>query len=68
MSTTIIEKHRKPLSVEEAAEYLDVPPPFLWRLVAEGRIRHLKLGKYCRIDLRVLDEYRENCLNPVGGC
>lgn len=45
------------LSVEAAAEQLGTTPRFVRRLVAERRIRFVKLGRHVRIDTTDLDAY-----------
>lgn len=52
--------HHARLTIDAAAEYLGVGARFIQRLVAENRIRHLKLGNYCRISPEALDDYLEN--------
>ncbi len=47
------------LSVEEAAEYLNVGVRFIRRVVADRRIPYVKVGKYVRLKRSVLDAYIE---------
>lgn len=44
----------KPMTREQAAEFLDVHPDTLYRYVAEGKIRHFRLGDGDRAPLRFL--------------
>lgn len=44
-------------SVEEAAEHLSTSVRFVRRLVAERRIRHVKVGRYVRFDRNDLDAF-----------
>lgn len=43
------------LDVTGAAQRLGVPVRFVRRLVAERRVRYVKLGRYVRFDLADLD-------------
>ncbi|WP_242883391.1 helix-turn-helix domain-containing protein [Actinomadura litoris] len=45
------------LTVAEAAEYLNTSPRFPRRLVAERRIRFVKLGRFVRIPESALREF-----------
>ena len=45
------------LSVEEAAELLNTGPRFARRLIAERRIRFVKVGRHVRIPESALIEY-----------
>jgi excisionase family DNA binding protein len=47
------------LDIGGAAEYLNVNPRFVRRLVAERRINYLKIGKFVRFDQRELDGWIE---------
>ncbi len=44
-------------SIDEAAEHLGVSVRFVRRLVAERRIRHMKVGRYVRFDRTDLDAF-----------
>jgi excisionase family DNA binding protein len=57
--------HRKPLNVEEAAEYLGVKPRFVRRLVDERRIAFFKVGRFVRLDPDVLDQFLQDSVVPV---
>jgi excisionase family DNA binding protein len=48
---------RRLFSVDEAAEHLSVSVRFIRRLVAEWRIRHMKVGRYVRFDRTDLDAF-----------
>lgn len=45
------------LTVPDAAEYLTVSERFIRRMVSEGRVPVVKLGKHVRIRRRDLDAY-----------
>ncbi len=45
------------LTVDEAALRLSTGPRFVRRLIAERRIRFIKLGRHVRIDAADLDAY-----------
>ena len=52
---------RRLLSPEEAAAYLGLPSRFaIYRLVASGRLRALRLANKLRLDLRDLDSMIES--------
>lgn len=48
---------RKLLTTDQATDYLSVRPGYLRRLVRERRIRHVKVGRFVRFDLRDLDGF-----------
>lgn len=43
------------IDVDGAAAYLDVTPRFIRRLVAERRVRFVKLGRHVRFEIADLD-------------
>jgi len=45
------------LTIAEAAEYLNVSPRFLRRLVEERRIEFVKLGHHVRVERAALDRF-----------
>lgn len=49
--------HAPPLTLTEAAAYLNRSPRFMRRLVAERRIAHLKFGARVMFDAADLDAY-----------
>lgn len=49
----------KLLTLDEAAEALGTPVRFPRRLVAERRIRFVKVGRYVRIPVSALDDFVE---------
>ncbi|MEK9519636.1 excisionase family DNA-binding protein [Streptomyces venezuelae] len=54
------------LTVDEAAERLGTGVRFIRRLIAERRIRYVKLGKHVRISESVLAAYvEERTVEPV---
>ncbi|OSC68847.1 excisionase [Streptomyces sp. BF-3] len=53
------------LTVDEAAERLGTGVRFIRRLIAERRIRYVKLGKHVRIADSVLTEYVEERTVPT---
>lgn len=54
------------IGVKEAATYLSCSVRFIRRLVAERRIRHYKVGKFLRFDLKDLDNFLEQGLREVN--
>ena len=52
---------RTPLSIVEAAEYLNMSERFVRRLVAERRIPYLKVGRLLRFRADDLDQFLERC-------
>jgi excisionase family DNA binding protein len=54
------------LGVEEVAERLGVTPRYVRRLVAERRIRFVKVGHLLRFEGDDLDDWIErNCTEPI---
>jgi excisionase family DNA binding protein len=54
------------LGVEEVAERLGVTPRYVRRLVAERRIRFVKVGHLLRFQDNDLDDWIErNCTEPI---
>ena len=49
------------LDIEGAAAHLTVTVRFMRTLVAERRIRYLKVGKFVRFDVQDLDEWLDRC-------
>ncbi len=45
------------LDIDGAADYLNVSPRFIRRLVAQRRVNYLKIGKFVRFDQNELDEW-----------
>lgn len=45
------------LTVDEAAEYLNVTVRFMRRLVADHRVQYYKVGKFLRFEREDLDQY-----------
>jgi excisionase family DNA binding protein len=45
------------LTPEEAADYLGVKPRMIWRLMDEGHLPKIKVGKLVRLDKKDLDDY-----------
>jgi excisionase family DNA binding protein len=54
-------RSRTLVDMEGAAERLTVTVRFMRSLVAERRIRYLKVGKYVRFDVRDLDDWLDRC-------
>jgi len=50
-------KKKRILTLVEAAEYLNVNPRFMRRLVAERRITFHKVGRFLRFDQNDLDAF-----------
>lgn len=54
------------LSVEEAADVLGTTPRFPRRLIAERRIRFVRVGRHVRIPRGALAEYvKANTVEPI---
>ncbi|MFN2506431.1 MAG: helix-turn-helix domain-containing protein [Acidimicrobiales bacterium] len=51
------ESDDRPLTIAEAAEYLNVTERFMRRIVAERRVAYHKLGKFVRFRRPDLDEF-----------
>ena len=47
----------RPLTIDEAADRMNVTPRFIRRLVAERRISYIKAGRHVRIDSEDLDAW-----------
>ncbi|MGB7236969.1 MAG: helix-turn-helix domain-containing protein [Rhodococcus sp. (in: high G+C Gram-positive bacteria)] len=45
------------LDIDDAADYLNVNPRFIRRLIAQRRVNYLKIGKFVRFDQDELDEW-----------
>jgi excisionase family DNA binding protein len=65
MTTLTVERHRTPLDINAAAEYLGMKPRFIRRLVDERRISFFKVGRYVRLDPDVLDQYLADSVVPA---
>lgn len=48
---------KKLLSVEELAEFLDVPKSWIYRKTFERKIPHVKLGKYVRFHPEEIEQW-----------
>lgn len=66
MTTLTLERHRPPLDIHAAAEYLGVRPRFVRRLVDERRIAFLKVGRFVRLDPDVLDQFLADSVVPAS--
>jgi excisionase family DNA binding protein len=53
---------RLPLTVAEAASYLNVPERFVRRLIAERKVPFLKVGYHVRLWPEDLDAYLNGCV------
>lgn len=53
------------LSIDQAAEALNVGPRFIRRLVYERRIDFVKIGNHVRIEQRALDAFIERGRRPA---
>lgn len=61
------QRRRAPLTLEEAAEYLNINPRHLRRLVQERRITYTRVGKFLRFLPDDLDDYLlANRIVPSG--
>jgi len=47
------------LTVKEACEYLNISRAMLYKLIKEGKIKPIKLGKSTRFDKKDLDDFIE---------
>jgi excisionase family DNA binding protein len=66
MSAGAIATHRKPLTVDEAAEYLGMKPRFIRRLIDQRRIPFFKVGRFVRLDPDVLDQFLADSVVPAS--
>lgn len=57
---------RRYLTIDEAAEYLNVSVRFMRRVVSGRRLRHYKVGRFLRFDRSDLDEFAQ-VQNPAIG-
>ena len=53
--------HDPLLTIDEAAELLGTGPRFPRRLIAERRIRYVKIGRHVRIEQSALIEFVTSC-------
>jgi excisionase family DNA binding protein len=62
------DNNRDPLlDVDEAGELLGTGPRFIRRLIAERRIRYVKVGRHVRIPESALVDYiAANTVQPAG--
>jgi excisionase family DNA binding protein len=51
-----------PMTITQAAQHLNVSPRFVRRLIDEGRLPYLKLGRCVRLRALDLDEYMSSSL------
>jgi len=66
MTVSLSAPHRKPLNVDEAAEYLGMKPRFIRRLIDERRIDFFKVGRFVRLDPDVLDQFLADSVVPAS--
>lgn len=65
--TQVAKAGRRPLTLSEAAEHLNVTERYVRRLVAERRVPYLKVGRLLRFQEADLDAYLESCrVEPVA--
>ena len=58
--------HEKPLTVNQAADYINVSERYMRRLVQERRITFIKVGRLLRFSPEVLDAFLdENVIEAV---
>jgi excisionase family DNA binding protein len=63
-----VSTHDPLLTVEEAAELLGTGPRFPRRLIAERRIRYVKVGRHVRIEQSALIDFvNSNAVEPRSG-
>ena len=67
-STSATVSHRSPLDLVEAASYLNVNERYIRRLVAERRVRYLKVGRLLRFRVEDLETFLDSCrVEPATG-
>jgi len=60
--------HRSPFDLVEAASYLNVNERYVRRLVAERRVRYLKVGRLLRFRVEDLETFLDSCrVEPAPG-
>lgn len=52
---------RRLLTVDQAAEYLNVTPRMIRKLAYEGRLAKTKVGRATRFDIHEVDRYIDAC-------
>jgi excisionase family DNA binding protein len=67
-STSATVTHRSPLDLVGAASYLNVNERYVRRLVAERRVRYLKVGRLLRFRVEDLETFLDSCrVEPATG-
>jgi excisionase family DNA binding protein len=62
-----VKERATPLTLDEAAEYLNVTPRFIRRLMYERRIPYYKLGRLVRFSSADLDNLLDTArVDPIG--
>jgi excisionase family DNA binding protein len=61
-----LDTRRGVLTVEQTAERIGISPRTVRRLVADKKIKHLKIGRLVRIYSPDLDEFVEHCTVEVA--
>jgi excisionase family DNA binding protein len=49
----------KIFTTDEVAEYLSIPKSYVWKLIREGKLPAVKLGKYYRVQESDLKNFLE---------
>jgi len=61
----IVGKHTL-MSIEEAAQYTGLAVPTLYKMVAQRRIPHVKVGSRLKFDIGLLDGWlKQNTVMPM---
>lgn len=60
------QNHRPPLTVNQGAEYLQVHPITVRRLIERGELRAFRVGRSIRIDPRELDKLSRRAVTPTA--
>ena len=67
-STSVSVLRRSPFDLAEAASYLNVNVRYVRRLVAERRVRYLKVGRLLRFRVEDLETFLDSCrVEPATG-
>ena len=65
---SFITMHNNHLTLNEAADYLNISRSFLYKLNKSGKVRSYKFGRVYRFLVSDLDEFlKHNVTNPFNG-
>ena len=67
MTTSPSVRHRRPLDIGRAAEYLRIKVRFVRRMAEEYRILSFKIGRFVQLDPDFSDRFRVRSLVAVAG-